>query len=97
MFARAGIQTAGNARALALQDCAAFSVMKAALAAAPGPLTVASIRTGTDRLGTSWQSPWNKVTRFGPNRHYGTSLYLTAAYERGCNCFKPAGGARPIP
>ena len=97
MYAREGIQTAGNARALALHACAGFSFMKAALAAAPGPLTVASIQAGTDRLGTSWQSPWNKVTRFGPNRHYGTSLYLTAAYDRGCNCFKPEGGTRRIP
>lgn len=97
MFAREGIQTAGNSRALALQDCAGFSFMKAALAAAPGPLTVASIQAGMERLGTSWQSPWNRATRFAPDRHYGTSLYLTAKYERGCNCFKPTGGMRRIP
>ena len=97
MYERAGIATSGNAKANALLYCAGFSFMQAALKAAPEPLTIASIQAGTERLGTSWQSPWNKETRFGPGRHYGTARYLTASYEQGCNCFKPAGGMRPIP
>jgi hypothetical protein len=97
MYERAGIQTAGNARALALLACAGFSFMQTALNAAPGPLTVASIQAGTERLGTSWRSPWNNMTRFGPGRHYGTAMYRTAGYEARCNCFKPNGPLRPIP
>ena len=99
MYERAGLNypESSNPRGLALQACAGFDFMQAALDAAPGPLTVDSIRTGTDRLGTSWQSPWNKTTRFGPDRHYGTSLYLTAAYNENCTCFKPHRGLHRIP
>lgn len=97
IYERAGIQTSGNARAVAMLHCTGFDFMHAALPAAPGALTVNSMALGAERLGTSWQSPWNKQTRFGRGRHYGTALYQTAAYDRGCNCFKPTGDLRPIP
>lgn len=99
MYRRAGLNypEGSNQRGVALLACAGFSFMKASLAAAPGPLTVASIQAGTDRLGTSWESPWNRVTRFGPGRHYGAALYLMARYGQDCNCFKPMGGLRRIP
>ena len=97
MYERAGIQTSGNARAVSMLHCTGFDFMHAALPAAPGALTVNSMAIGAERLGSSWQSPWNKQTRFGPGRHYGTAQYQTAAYDRACNCFKPQGGPRPVP
>jgi hypothetical protein len=98
MYKKAGIQFSdGNARGVGILSCAAFSFLKAALQAAPGPVTAGSFQAGAERLGGSWTSPWNKTTRFGPKRHYGTSQYLTAAYDRGCNCFKPQGRMRDIP
>lgn len=98
LYEQAGIQFPdGNSRGVGLLHCAGFSFLRAALDAAPGPTTVASIAQGAERLGTKWVSPWNRTTRFGPARHYGTSRYLTAAYERGCNCFVPNGKIRPIP
>jgi hypothetical protein len=98
MYARAGVQFSDtNARGVGILSCAAFSFLKAALQAAPGPVTAGSFQAGGERVGSSWTSPWNKTTRFGPKRHYGASQYLTAAYDRGCNCFKPQGRMRDIP
>lgn len=98
IFKRAGIQFEdGNSKALGLLDCAGMGFLHAAMEAAPGKLQFSSLITGTDRLGTSYVSPWNKNTRFGPNRHYGTASYLTAAYNAGCDCFKPSSGLKSIP
>jgi hypothetical protein len=97
MYERAGIHTTGNARGVSILHCAGFDFMHHALAAAPGAPTVNSIALGAERLGTSWESPWSMKTNFAPDRHYGTALYLTAAYDQGCKCFKPQGNLRPIP
>jgi hypothetical protein len=98
MYRDAGIQFPdGNSRGIGLLSCAAFSFFKTSVESAPGPVTVNSIRAGAERLGTSWKSAWNKNTKFGPNRHYGTAQYLTAAFDRGCGCFKPQGRMRNIP
>jgi hypothetical protein len=98
VFEDAGIQFEdNNARGRALLQCTGFEFLRAALDAASGASSITSIVQGAERLGSGWVSPWNKTTRFGPGRHYGTSVYLTAAHDQECNCFVPKSRTRPIP
>lgn len=96
-FHERGFQTATTVdRIFAVSVCEAFWFTRAAIEAAPRPLSADGVIAGARDLATSHESPTVQQTRFGPDRRDGAATYRDVAYDKDCGCFTYLGGPRPL-
>lgn len=97
-FHERGFRTATTVdRIFALSVCEAVWFTRAAIEAAPRPLSTDGVIVGARDLGTSYASPTVQRTRFGRDHRDGAATYRDVAYEEGCGCFAYVGGPRAVP
>lgn len=80
-------------------SCNAVAMGAAALEASGGVGGLTALRTGIERLGTSFVSVTSlgARTRFGPGRHDGAAAVAPFSYQAGCKCFRYVSGPRAAP
>jgi hypothetical protein len=76
--------------------CDSFFLFKAALEGATD-LTQTGLRSAIDRLGSRFTSTQTWTTRLASGRYGAPSAIKAANWDGGCECFRYAGSARPIP
>lgn len=86
-----------NAKAVGMNFCDTYRLLKAGIEAAPGPLSRQTLTAGLERLGDSFESAIVQSVRLGPDRHYGVSSYRFSTFHDDCACFRYTGAAHPIP
>jgi ABC-type branched-subunit amino acid transport system substrate-binding protein len=87
----------GNAKAIALNVCAALYLLKAALASAPAKVTLAGTLSLVEGLGTSYQRAGGIGQQFVPGRHDPTNRAYYWKFFNDCGCFHYDGPLQTVP
>lgn len=96
-FREQGFRTATTIdRLFAVSVCEAVWFTRAAIEAAPRPLSPDGLVAGALALGDSYASPTVERTRFGPDHRDGAATYRDARYDVDCSCFTYVGGPHPL-
>jgi len=80
----------------ALSYCDFLLLLRNALDGA-GTVDVSTLRTGVERLGSSYQSPTSYGTFYGPSQHDGPSAARLFQFEDECGCFRVFGPELAVP
>ena len=87
----------GNAEAIALSGCASLYLLQRAAAVTPSLLTVGTLTTAIESLGSTYQAAGTLGLSFGPGRHDGTAKVYHWGYVEACTCFRYSGFLLTIP
>jgi hypothetical protein len=87
----------GNAEGIALNACAEFYFLKAALDRTPRHITPATFRQVVEGIGSAYVTPAGLGLRFRPGRHDGAEKAYFLKYFADCGCFRYYGALRTIP
>ncbi|HZQ87448.1 MAG TPA: hypothetical protein VFA83_21570 [Acidimicrobiales bacterium] len=81
---------------VALAYCDTLEFLKAAAGDASAVLSLASIKTGGEALGTRFTPTGTFAATFGPRRHDGAAAARDLVYDTTCTCFKYTGAVFSI-
>lgn len=96
-FHERGFRTATTLdRLFAVSVCEGVWFARAAIEAAPRPLTADGVVAGAFALGTTYASPSVDRTRFGAGQRDGAATYRDVAYDGACGCFAYVGPPRGL-
>ena len=87
----------GNAEGIALNTCAVLYLLKAALDKTPSQITLSSVVSAIERMGTSYQRAGGVGQEFKPGRRDPSDKAYHWRYVEACNCMRYTGSIRTIP
>lgn len=89
--------TSGNAETVALGACSDLYLLKTALDKNPHQITLRSLISTIESLGSSYQRAGSIGMAFQPGRHDPTNKAYHWAYVASCNCFRYSGPLQTVP